>query len=138
MNSSIIIPQCLINKSDITSDEMWTESEAQRRAQKNEREKMLGIDKFIPPTEETHTSIKDYPHGREIEKDIYERNRQQRIVSRSVEIKQEHNKLKVPTLSPFPTNSDEQRRREAEQYERPQQITTQSKPKTTPSSRGYA
>lgn len=138
MNTSIIIPQCLIDESDITLDEMWTESEAQRREQKNEREKMLGIDKFISPTDETHTSIKDYSHGRKIEKDIYERNSQQRIVSRPVEIKQEHNELKVPTRSPFPTNSDEQRRREAEQYEHPQQITTQSKPKTTPSSRGYA
>jgi len=142
MNASIIIPQCLINESDITLDEMWTESEAQRREQKNEREKMLGIDKFIPPTEETHTSIKDYPHGREIEKDIYERNRQQRNVSQpvipTIGFQQGHHGLKAPTRFPLPTNSDEQRRREAEQYEHPQQITTQSKPKTTPSSRGYA
>ena len=92
--------------------------------QNKEREKMLDIDKFIQPVETPHTTIEDYPHGQEIEKNISNRKETQREV----------------IVNPLPptSNPDDQRRREAEQYEHQQHISTQSKPKTTPSSRGYA
>ena len=143
MDASIIMPQCLINESDVIWNEMWTEQEAQRREQNKEREKMLGIDKFIQTTEGTHTIIKDYPHGREIEKNISRVKAQQRNEGRNIEaqfagVSQGHSGWNVPIQPPLSTNPDEQRRREAEQYEHPQQVTTQSAPKTTPSSRGYA
>ena len=98
---------------------------------------MLGIDKFIMSPERPNEALKDYSHGQEIEKKISNRKKEAQLK----ESEQIQSKFRVnppqPPQVPI-TNPDEQRRREAEQYEHPQQISTQTKPKSTPSSRGYA
>lgn len=130
MDVTITMPKCLAAEADISPDDIWTKEQAERMEQNKEREKMLDIDKFIQPVEAPHTTIKDYPHGQEIEKKI--------ISNREVsgQIQPIVNPLQPPKVST--SNPDDQRRREAEQYEHQQHISTQSKPKTTPSSRGYA
>lgn len=70
MDGSITMPQCLATEVDISPDDIWTKEQAERKEQNKEREKMLGIDKFIQPAEAPHTTIEDYPHGQEIEKKI--------------------------------------------------------------------
>ena len=138
MDGSITMPQCLATEADIFSNDMWTKEQAERMEQNKEREKMLGIDKFIQTTVEgTHTTIEDYPHGQEIEKKIISK----RKGSQRIESGQTQSGFIVNPLQPpkdFTSNPDDQRQREAERYEHPQRIATYSQPKTTPSSRGYA
>lgn len=137
MDGSITMPQCLATEADISSNDMWTKEQAERMEQNKEREKMLGIDKFIMSPERPNEALKDYSHGQEIEKKISNRKKEAQLK----ESEQIQSKFRVnppqPPQVPI-TNPDEQRRREAEQYEHPQQISTQTKPKSTPSSRGYA
>lgn len=138
MDGSITMPQCLATEADIFSNDMWTKEQAERMEQNKEREKMLGIDKFIMSPERPNEALKkDYPHGQEIEEKISNRKKEAQLK----EGEQIQSKFRVnpqqPPKVPI-TNPDEQRCREAEQYEHPQQISTQTKPKSTPSSRGYA
>lgn len=137
IDGSITIPQCLATEVDISPNDMWTKEQAERMEQNKEREKMLGIDKFIMSPERPNEALKDYPHGQEIEKKISNRKKEAQLkVGEQIQSRFIVNPPRTPKVSI--SNSDEQRRREAEQYEHPQQISTQSKPKTTPSSRGYA
>ena len=135
MDGAITMPQCLATEADISSNDMWTKEQAERMEQNKEREKMLGIDKFIQTVEGTHSPLKDYSKGRELEKNIFQRKKE--TGSKVVTV---INSTYTPPQRPMApiSNTDEQRRREAEQYEHPQQISTQTKPKSTPSSRGYA
>ena len=137
MDGSITMPQCLATEVNISPNDMWTKEQAERMEQNKEREKMLGIDKFIMSPERPNEALKDYSHGQEIEKKISNRKKEAQLK----ESEQIQSKFRVnppqPPQVPI-TNPDEQRRREAEQYEHPQQISTQTKPKSTPSSRGYA
>lgn len=137
MDGAIMIPLCLATEADISSDNIWTKEQAERMERNKEREKMLGIDKFIMSPERPNEALKDYSHGQEIEKKISNRKKEAQLK----ESEQIQSKFRVnppqPPKVPI-TNPDEQRRREAEQYEHPQQISTQTKPKSTPSSRGYA
>lgn len=137
MDGAIMIPLCLATEADISSDNIWTKEQAERMERNKEREKMLGIDKFIMSPERPNEALKDYSHGQEIEKKISNRKKEAQLK----ESEQIQSKFRVnppqPPQVPI-TNPDEQRRREAEQYEHPQQISTQTKPKSTPSSRGYA
>lgn len=137
MDGSITMPQCLATEVNISPNDMWTKEQAERMEQDKEREKMLGIDKFIMSPERPNEALKDYSHGQEIEKKISNRKKEAQLK----ESEQIQSKFRVnppqPPQVPI-TNPDEQRRREAEQYEHPQQISTQTKPKSTPSSRGYA
>lgn len=135
MDTTITMPGCLATEPDISPDDIWTKEQAKRMEENSEREKMLGIDKFIQPVEEPHTNIKDYLHGQEIEKKISNKKEEQwkgseQILSRFIINSPQHPKVST-------SNSDNQKRREAEQYEH-QHISTLSTPKTTPSSRGYA
>lgn len=132
---TITMPKCLATEADISPDDIWTKEQAERMEKNKEREKMLDIDKFIQPVEAPHTTIEDYPHGQEIEKKFIS-SRKQWKVSGQIQSKFIVNPPQLPKVSI--SNPDEQRRREAEQYEHPQQISTQTKPQTTPSSRGYA
>lgn len=133
MDGSITMPQCLATEADISSNDMWTKEQAERMEQNKEREKMLGIDKFIQTVEGTHTPLKDYSKGKELEDNIARRKKGIRSIT-------DINSTYAPPqlTNVHISNPDEQRRREAEQYEHPQQISTQTKPKSTPSSRGYA
>lgn len=142
MDAEITMSQCLATETDISPEDMWTEEQAKRKEQNKEREKMLGIDEFIPPVEGSRSNIKDYSHGQEIEENILKRKEEKRKALRC------ESPFRIPTytlpqqltVTTVP-NHDDQRRKEAEQYEhpqRPQQVTTQSKPQSTPSSRGYA
>ena len=131
----LLLPPVL--QPDISPDDIWTKEQAERMEQNKEREKMLGIDEFIPPVKEPHTAIKDYLHGQEFERKLSNRKETQRKVSGQIQSRFIVNPPQLPKVSI--SNPDEQRRREAEQYEHPQQISTQTPPKkTTPSSRGYA
>ena len=152
MDNSIVMPGCLNAVANIIPDNMWNRETAEQMAQRREREELLGISEFIEPSVETSSAVRDYPQGEKIEQGISNK-------------RDEKNKLKITHIEPHsfgitrllnsPTpltpntpqpshrstsspNSDEQRRKEAEQYERPQHVSTQSKPTTTPSSRGYA
>lgn len=135
MDGAITMPQCLATEADISSNDMWTKEQAERMEQNKEREKMLGIDKFIQTVEGTHSPLKDYSKGRELEKNIFQRKKET-----GPKVVTVINSTYTPPQRPMApiSNTDDQRQREAEQYEHPQRIATQSKPKTTPSSRGYA
>lgn len=135
MDGAITMPQCLATEVNISPNDMWTKEQAERMEQNKEREKMLGIDKFIQTVEGTHSPLKDYSKGRELEKNIFQRKKET-----GPKVVTVINSTYTPPQRPMApiSNTDEQRRREAEQYEHPQQISTQTKPKSTPSSRGYA
>ena len=136
MDVTITMPQSLATEADISLEDMWTKKQAESMEQNDEREKMLGIDKFIQPVEGPHIILKDYLKGRELEKKISNREEAQRKVSEQIQSRFLESPPQPPIVSN--ANSDDQKRKEAEQYEHQQYISTQSKPKTTPSSRGYA
>lgn len=130
IDATIMMPQSLATEADISIENMWTKDQAECMEQNEEREKMLGIDKFIQPVERPHTILKDYIKGRELEKKISIGNNVQIPVISS------YSPPQPPIVST--ANPNDQKHREAEQYEHQLYISTQSKPKTTPSSRGYA
>lgn len=132
MDATITMPQCLATESDISLEDMWTEEQAKRKGQNKEREKMLDIDKFSMPIEGPHKILEDYPKGKILEKKI----KKAKVIVNPLPTSPKYNPPPLTIGSSY--NPDTQRRIEAEQYEHPQQIVTQSSPKTTPSSRGYA
>lgn len=130
MDATINMPQCLAEEQEISLENMWTKEEAERQEQNRVREKMLGINTFVKPDKASRTPLKDYSKGVELEKEISKKKNNTSSIISSYRPPQ-------PAMVPI-SNINDVRRREAEQYEHQKYISTQSKPKTTPSSRGYA
>lgn len=140
MDTSIRMPHNLAAVDDIKICPMWDKNCAERMALGRKRETLLGIDRFIEQSEEIKTDvIYDYSHGREIESDILKHKEQQG--------KQQSSGIYCTRLSPVkddailhctPSDAGCQHSVEAEKQKEKQNISTQSEPKTTPSSRGYA
>ncbi len=79
MDGAIMIPPCLATEADISSDDIWTKEQAERMEKIKEREKMLGIDKFIMSPERPNEDLKDYSHGQKIEKKISNRKKEAQL-----------------------------------------------------------
>lgn len=130
MDTSIRMPHNLAAVDDIKICPMWDKNCAERMASERKRETLLGINRFIEQSEERKPDvIYDYSHGREIENDILKHKEQQG--------KQQSSGIYCTRLSPV-KDTGCQYSVEAEKQKEIQNISTQSEPKTTPSSRGYA
>lgn len=128
IDSSIMIPQSLCLIDNISTEEMWTENKAKIMEQNKEREKLLCINKFIKPMYNTSILLNDYEHGKEIEINIFKEELQRKQAEQQRRQAEEQQRRQT----------EEQQRRQVQEYEHHYKITTQSQPKTTPSSRGYA
>ena len=142
MDVSIDIPQSLVAENDIDFERLWTNIEAKRLERDHEREKLLGVNRFILPSDTPHAIVHDYPYGLKFEENFSKSKREQ--LYHELEIKTtvtsvpSHETSIVRPSSSLTTNCGKNDHTEIRRNEHPQQISTQSKPKTTPSSRGYA
>ena len=130
MDPSITMPFMLKSAEDLVPENMWTEQEVKNFIREKEREKMLGISKFIEPFNTPFLTVDgDYPEGQELERCIEKEQRKAK----------QQEKTDIFIRSPYDIKQYQidLEKKETQQQER-QHVSTQSTTQPSPSPRSYA